>query len=34
MITHTSAREEATAGAERFTEETWRISEIADRVVL
>jgi hypothetical protein len=34
MITQSSATEEATARAERFAEETRRISEIADRIVL
>jgi hypothetical protein len=34
MITQSSTTEEANARAERFAEETKRISEIADRLVL
>jgi hypothetical protein len=34
MITLSSAIEKVNARAERFTEETRRISEIADRLVL
>jgi hypothetical protein len=34
MITQSSVTEKANARAERFTEETRRISEIADRLVL
>jgi hypothetical protein len=34
MITQSSTIEEANARAERFAEETRRISEIADRIVL
>jgi hypothetical protein len=34
MITQSSATEEANARAERFAEETRRISEIADRLVV